>query len=99
VVRRDGEEISQEKLTKERRHVLLLELAHDGKLVDEATRYNLTDSLVNMENIASTRTPEGFTVCTPQHDAMPRISVNNLPSLKLFSLLSLHSTSYYHHCH
>jgi hypothetical protein len=30
---------------------------------------------------------------------MPRISINNLPSLMLFSFLQLHSTTHYHHCH
>jgi ankyrin repeat protein len=53
--------------------------------------------LVGIENIAST--PEGFTVCTPRYDAMPRISINNLPSLMLFSFLRLHSMTHYHHCH
>ena len=53
---------------------------------------------MSIENIPPT--PEGFTVDTPRCDTIPRISINNLPSLKLFSLLRLHSMAYYQsrHC-
>ncbi|KAM0689366.1 hypothetical protein Q7P36_011444 [Cladosporium allicinum] len=58
------------------------------KKLDKERRHASAMDLLQFENIPPT--PEGFTFDTPRCDAMPRISINNLPSLKLFSFLRLH---------